>query len=257
MLDGFPSTIPQAEALDRSTGKELGETIDYAINVEVPDENIVNRMGGRQSVPGILRRYLSYCTCSDRGKRESAIDAVQKLVLRDDDKPETVKNRLDVYHNQTQPLIEYYTKQGMLAEVDGTQSMEDVFNAIVEDFRSVKMSVTIKSAREIELMRRGRKASGRGSQRDWRRLLKPGMSTLDIDRIGEEAHPGEMAAFPNFLNYNGYPASICVSVNDEVVHGIPHKRSHPSGGRHRQSGCRPDLQGIPLRRSPDPFGRRM
>ena len=54
------------------------------------------------------------------------------LLLRDDDKPETVKNRLNVYHNQTQPLIEYYTRQGKLAEVDGTQSMEDVFNAIVK-----------------------------------------------------------------------------------------------------------------------------
>ena len=129
VLDGFPRTIPQAEALTEALAKK-GETIDYAINVEVPDENIINRMGGRRACLACGSTYhIVYAPtkvegiCDRRG---------EKLVLRDDDKPETVKNRLNVYHNQTQPLIEYYTKQGKLAEVDGTQSMEDVFNAIVK-----------------------------------------------------------------------------------------------------------------------------
>jgi len=129
VLDGFPRTIPQAEALTEALAKK-GETIDYAINVEVPDENIINRMGGRRAC---LACGSTYHIVYAPTKVEGICDRCgEKLVLRDDDKPETVKNRLNVYHNQTQPLIEYYTKQGKLAEGDGTQSMEDVFNAIVK-----------------------------------------------------------------------------------------------------------------------------
>ena len=128
VLDGFPRTIPQAEALTEALAKK-GETIDYAINVEVPDENIINRMGGRRAC---LACGSTYHIVYAPTRVEGICDRCgEKLVLRDDDKPETVKNRLNVYHNQTQPLIEYYTRQGKLAEVDGTQSMEDVFNAIV------------------------------------------------------------------------------------------------------------------------------
>lgn len=129
VLDGFPRTIPQAEALTEALAKK-GETIDYAINVEVPDENIINRMGGRRACPACGSTYhIVYAPTRVEGICDRC---GEKLVLRDDDKPETVKNRLNVYHNQTQPLIEYYTRQGKLAEVDGTQSMEDVFNAIVK-----------------------------------------------------------------------------------------------------------------------------
>lgn len=129
VLDGFPRTIPQAEALTEALAKK-GETIDYAINVEVPDENIINRMGGRRACMACGSTYhIVYAPTRVEGICDRC---GEKLVLRDDDKPETVKNRLNVYHNQTQPLIEYYTRQGKLAEVDGTQSMEDVFNAIVK-----------------------------------------------------------------------------------------------------------------------------
>ena len=129
VLDGFPRTIPQAEALTEALAKK-GETIDYAINVEVPDENIINRMGGRRAC---LACGSTYHIVYAPTRVEGICDRCgEKLVLRDDDKSETVKNRLNVYHNQTQPLIEYYTRQGKLAEVDGTQSMEDVFNAIVK-----------------------------------------------------------------------------------------------------------------------------
>ena len=129
VLDGFPRTIPQAEALTEALAKK-GETIDYAINVEVPDENIINRMGGRRACRACGSTYhIVYAPTRVEGICDRC---GEKLVLRDDDKPETVKNRLNVYHNQTQPLIEYYTRQGKLAEVDGTQSMEDVFNAIVK-----------------------------------------------------------------------------------------------------------------------------
>ena len=129
ILDGFPRTIPQAEALDKALAAN-NETVDYAINVEVPDENIINRMSGRRACIGCGATYHIEFNPT---KVEGICDACgEKLILRDDDKPETVKNRLSVYHEQTQPLIDYYSKKGVLAEVDGTQSMENVFNAIVD-----------------------------------------------------------------------------------------------------------------------------
>ena len=128
VLDGFPRTIPQAEALDKALAAN-NEAVDFAINVEVPDENIINRMSGRRACVGCGATYHIQFNAP---KVEGVCDTCgEKLILRDDDKPETVKNRLSVYHEQTQPLIDYYSKKGVLAEVDGTQSMDDVFDAIV------------------------------------------------------------------------------------------------------------------------------
>ena len=129
VLDGFPRTIPQAEALDKALAA-LGDKVDYAIDVNVPDENIVNRMGGRRACVGCGATYhLVYAPT----KTEGVCDVCGKeLILRDDDKPETVQKRLNVYHEQTQPLIDYYTNKGIIAEVDGTQDMNDVFAAIVK-----------------------------------------------------------------------------------------------------------------------------
>lgn len=129
VLDGFPRTIPQAESLDAALAK-LGDRVDYAINVEVPDENIINRMGGRRACVGC---GATYHVVFNAPKTENVCDTCgEKLILRDDDKPETVKKRLDVYHEQTQPLIDYYEKAGVLKEVDGTVDMEAVFQAIVQ-----------------------------------------------------------------------------------------------------------------------------
>ena len=129
VLDGFPRTIPQAEALTEALAKK-GETIDYAINVEVPDENIINRMSGRRACLGCGATY--HITFNPPVKEGICDTCGQELVLRDDDKPETVKKRLDVYHQQTQPLIDYYKNAEVLAEVDGTQPMDAVFQGIVE-----------------------------------------------------------------------------------------------------------------------------
>ena len=129
VLDGFPRTIPQAEALDKAL-TAIGESVDYAINVEVPDENIIRRMGGRRACVGCGATYhVVYSPTKVEGKCDTCGG---DLIIRDDDKPETVKNRLAVYHEQTQPLIDYYTKKGIIAEVDGTQDMKDVFEAIVK-----------------------------------------------------------------------------------------------------------------------------
>lgn len=127
VLDGFPRTIPQAEVLDNAL-TELGDKIDYAINVDVPDENIIRRMSGRRAC---LTCGATYHLEHVPPKKEGICDACgSELVLRDDDKAETVKNRLDVYHKQTQPLIDFYTGKGVLQSVDGTLPMEEVFAAI-------------------------------------------------------------------------------------------------------------------------------
>ena len=128
VLDGFPRTIPQAEALDAALAAK-GEAIDYAIDVDVPDENIINRMSGRRAC---VACGATYHIVHIPTKVEGVCDRCgESLILRDDDKPETVKKRLDVYHAQTQPLIDYYTAKNVLKSVDGTVDMSEVFQAIV------------------------------------------------------------------------------------------------------------------------------
>lgn len=127
VLDGFPRTIPQAEALDKAL-KQISETIDYAIDVEVPDQVIINRMSGRRACIGCGGTFhIEFNPPKSEGKCDLCGG---ELILRDDDKPETVKKRLDVYHEQTQPLIDYYTNQKLLVEVDGTKEVAQVFDAI-------------------------------------------------------------------------------------------------------------------------------
>ena len=113
VLDGFPRTIPQAECLTEALNK-LGSKVDYAIDVDVPE------CGATYHVVHAAPKVEGVCdTCGE------------KLVLRDDDQPETVQKRLNVYHEQTQPLIDYYTKEGILKSVDGTKDLEEVFADIV------------------------------------------------------------------------------------------------------------------------------
>lgn len=129
VLDGFPRTIPQAESLTAALEK-INEKMDFAIDIEVPDENIINRMGGRRACVGC---GATYHVVNIPSKKEGICDRCgAELILRDDDKPETVKKRLDVYHNQTQPLIDYYKNQNILFEVDGTMQMNQVFDAIIK-----------------------------------------------------------------------------------------------------------------------------
>ena len=129
VLDGFPRTIPQAEALDKALA-ESGQKVDYAINVEVPDENIVHRMSGRRAC---IRCGATYHVEFNPPKTADTCDACgNNLVLRYDDTPETVQKRLNVYHEQTKPLIDYYTNAGIIKTVDGTMEIDNVFAAIVE-----------------------------------------------------------------------------------------------------------------------------
>ena len=128
LLDGFPRNIPQANVLEEALSK-LGVKIDYAINVEVPDDNIIRRMSGRRAC---LACGATYHIEHVPPKKEGICDKCgEELVLRDDDRPETVGNRLQVYKDQTQPLIEFYEKKGVLHNVDGTKNMNEVFETIV------------------------------------------------------------------------------------------------------------------------------
>ena len=125
VLDGFPRTIPQANVLKEALAKQ-NDKIDFAINVDVPDENIVRRMSGR-------RACVTYHIEHVPPKTEGVCDKCgSALILRDDDKPDTVLNRLKVYHDQTQPLIDFYNNEGILKEVDGTIDVKDVFENIVK-----------------------------------------------------------------------------------------------------------------------------
>lgn len=129
ILDGFPRTIPQAEALENALNA-IEQKLDYAIDIDVPDENIINRMSGRRACVGC---GATYHVVFNPTKVEGKCDVCgESLILRDDDKPETVKKRLDVYHTQTQLLIDFYTERKVLVEVDGTQSMDKVFDDIMK-----------------------------------------------------------------------------------------------------------------------------
>lgn len=124
VLDGFPRTIPQAEALDAALAN-AGEAVDYAINVDVPDENIVTRMSGRRAC---VKCGATYHVKYNAPAVEGICDNCgSELIQREDDKPETVLNRLSVYHEQTQPLIDYYEGKGIVKNIDGTKDLNDVF----------------------------------------------------------------------------------------------------------------------------------
>ena len=127
VLDGFPRTIAQAEALTASL-RENGDALDYAIDVDVPDSAIVERMGGRRAC---LACGGTFHVLFNPPKKAGSCDLCGgELSIRKDDQPETVQKRLNVYHEQTQPLIDYYTAEGILKSVDGTQDVNKVFDDI-------------------------------------------------------------------------------------------------------------------------------
>lgn len=129
ILDGFPRTINQAKKLTEALSKGSGE-IDWAIDVEVPDDEIVSRMSGRRICSSC---GSSYHVVNIPPKKENVCDECgAELYTREDDKEETVRKRLAVYHEKTQPLIQYYRELGKVISIDGTKEMEAVFNAIIE-----------------------------------------------------------------------------------------------------------------------------
>lgn len=128
VLDGFPRTIPQAESLTKALSDQGGK-IDFAIDINVPDDAIIKRMSGRRACPKCGATYhIVYAA----PKTENICDKCgSELIIRSDDKPETVQDRLNVYHKQTEPLISYYKNADVLREIDGTKELEEVFSDVV------------------------------------------------------------------------------------------------------------------------------
>ncbi len=135
LLDGFPRTLTQAEALDTALAEE-GNQIDRVLNIKVPDEELVERVSGRR----LCRSCgASYHVKFNQPEEEGVCDVDGgELYQREDDKPETVRNRIAVYWEQTSPLIDYYREKGVLVDIDGDQSIEEVTEALksaVSDLR--------------------------------------------------------------------------------------------------------------------------
>lgn len=127
ILDGFPRTIPQAEALKEALAKK-DEKIDLALDVEASDELIVKRMAGRRTCPAC---GAIYHIVTLPPKTEGICDRCgADLIQRKDDNEETVKNRLKIYHEVTEPLISYYKKEGILEEIDGAEELDKVFEKV-------------------------------------------------------------------------------------------------------------------------------
>ncbi len=133
ILDGFPRTVPQAEALDKIL-QEMGKRIDCVINIVVPDEEILKRLTGRRTC---RKCGAMYHVEFNPPKKEGVCDKCGgELYQRDDDKEETIRKRLEVYKAQTEPLVDYYKKKGVLVDIDGTKSIQEIYQDILKVLRS-------------------------------------------------------------------------------------------------------------------------
>jgi adenylate kinase len=135
ILDGFPRTEPQAEALADKLG-ELGRQLSAAILIEVPEEEVVRRLGGRRTCPNGHIFHVEF----DPPEKEGVCDVCgAELGVRDDDRPEVIRNRLAQYREKTEPLIDYYEARGILERVDGNQPPEEVTDRIRALVATLKM----------------------------------------------------------------------------------------------------------------------
>jgi adenylate kinase len=126
MLDGYPRTIPQADALEKIL-PSLGQKMNVVLNVDVPDKELVGRLSGRRMCKCGVSYHLQFNPPKAAGKCDVCGG---ELYHRDDDKAEAIMKRLDAYHKQTQPLIDYYTKKGIIANINGTGDIKAIFGNI-------------------------------------------------------------------------------------------------------------------------------
>ena len=133
ILDGFPRTIPQAEGLDILL-EQLNSPLDKAVVIDVDDNSIVERMGGRRVHPSSGRVYhIKFNPPKDKDKDDKT---GEPLIIRQDDKKETVLKRLEIYHEITSPLIKYYTKKNILITINGVNSINGVYDDILENLNA-------------------------------------------------------------------------------------------------------------------------
>jgi adenylate kinase len=136
ILDGFPRTLEQGKALDEQLS-EQGKRVTAALLIDVPDEEVVRRISGRRVC---VKSGHNYHVDFDPPKREGVCDQDgTRLMQRDDDKPDVVQNRLRVYHEQTEPLIDYYDQRGLMRRIDGTRSPADVHDHIRAMIATLRM----------------------------------------------------------------------------------------------------------------------
>jgi adenylate kinase len=139
LLDGFPRTVAQAEALEAALD-ELGRSLTAVLLIEAPDEDIVRRLSGRRQCKNGHVYHVEF----DPPKHEGVCDSDgQKLVQRDDDKPETVRKRLDTYREKTEPLVGFYDERGILKRFDGTRSPTEVHDHIRATLATLRLEEQI------------------------------------------------------------------------------------------------------------------
>jgi adenylate kinase len=135
ILDGFPRTIVQAEALDDAVGR-LGRALTATIFIDAPDEEVLRRLGGRRTCANGHIFHVEF----DPPEREGVCDVCgEPLVVRDDDKPEVIRNRLDRYHGETEPLVGYYEDRGLLHRIDGSAAPDEVYESIRATLATLRM----------------------------------------------------------------------------------------------------------------------
>jgi adenylate kinase len=127
ILDGFPRTVDQATALERQLS-ELGRRVTAVLLIDVPDEEVIRRLSGRRVC---VKSGHNYHVEFDPPKHEGVCDQDgSRLIQRDDDRPDVIENRLRVYHEQTEPLVEHFDEQGLTRRIDGTRTATDVHDHI-------------------------------------------------------------------------------------------------------------------------------
>jgi adenylate kinase len=140
ILDGFPRTTPQAEALDEELEK-LGRELTATLLIEVPEEEVIRRLGGRRTC---VKNGHVFHVEFDPPKHEGVCDIDgSRLVIRDDDRPEVIRHRLEQYEQKTEPLIAYYDRKGLLRRVDGTRSPDEVGDRIRALLATLRMEEEI------------------------------------------------------------------------------------------------------------------
>jgi adenylate kinase len=140
LLDGFPRTVPQAEALEKGLASR-GRELTAALLIDVPDDEVIKRLSGRRIC---TKNQHVYHVEFNPPKNEGACDMDgSKLIQRDDDKPDTVQKRLEVYHEQTEPLIKWYEDRGLLRRFDGTRSPDEVHDHIRATLATLKLEAEL------------------------------------------------------------------------------------------------------------------
>ena len=206
------------------TTRTAAQCLPIVIRIDVDYNQYCSRLTGRRTCLASGHIYNVYFQ-PPRVAELCDVDG-SKLVTRNDDREEVIRERLTAYELQTRPVAEYYEHKGRLVSVNGDLPVDEVTGQIFRDRchgpTSIGMAIVCKSAAEIEKMRR----SGRIVREvldHVRALVAPGATTMDLERAAEKKIK-ELGAKPAFKGYYDYPCVLCTSVNEEIVHGIPSEK---------------------------------